>query len=64
MSDHFNSKEAAEYLRRTEGAIRKLVLRRAIPFHKPGGRLLFVKSEIDQWIQRSEGVTLEKLEGR
>ncbi len=63
MTEYFNSWEAAEYLRRCVGAIRVLVLRRKIPFRKVAGRLLFLKSELDRWIQTSEGVTLEEIEG-
>ena len=53
--------EAAAYLSRTPGAIRNLVLRRAIPHRKPGGRLIFLRSELDQWIDKSPGVRLETL---
>jgi len=41
-----------------------LVLRRAIPFRKPGGRLLFVKDEIDRWIQNSAGISFDELNGK
>jgi excisionase family DNA binding protein len=43
----------SKYIPRSPGAIRNLVLRRVIPFHKPGGRLLFIKNEIDEWIKQS-----------
>jgi excisionase family DNA binding protein len=45
--------ELRKYIRRSDGAIRNLVLRKGIPFHKPGGRLLFDKQEIDEWIKQS-----------
>ncbi|MFC1888846.1 helix-turn-helix domain-containing protein [Thermodesulfobacteriota bacterium] len=57
---YLSCREAAEYLRRSSGAIRNLVMRRAIPFHKPGGRLLFVKSELDDWVRRSDGLTIKE----
>jgi excisionase family DNA binding protein len=60
-SPHFTTEQVAEYLRRTPGAIRNLVLRRAIPFRKPAGRLLFIKEEIDLWIRNSEGLSLDEL---
>jgi excisionase family DNA binding protein len=45
--------ELSCYIRRSSGAIRKMVLRRQIPFHKPAGRLLFDREEIDQWVRES-----------
>lgn len=56
-----NTCQVSEYLSRTPGAIRNLVLRRAIPYRKPGGRLMFLKREIDAWVDGSPGVTLEDL---
>ena len=62
MNEHFDVKGLSEYLPgRSHGAIRNLVLRRKIPFRKVSGRLLFLKSEIDEWIQRSPGVSLEEI---
>ena len=55
--------ETAAYLRRSAGAVRKLKMRRLIPFRKPGGRLVFIKEEIDLWIQRSGGVSLNDING-
>lgn len=60
-SPYFDTQQLASYIHRTPGAIRNLVLRRAIPFRKPGGRLLFVKTEIDEWVASSEGVSLEEI---
>lgn len=42
--------EAAEYLGRTEGAVRQLVYRREIPFVKQGRVLRFDVRELDRWI--------------
>lgn len=53
--------EAADYLERSEAAIRNLVARRKIPFRKVAGRLVFLRNEIDQWIMDSPGVTIEDL---
>jgi len=53
--------EVSQYVRRSPGAVRNLVLRRAIPYHKPGGRLLFDREEIDRWVKGSEGISLEKI---
>ena len=59
---YFNTREMAKYLCRTEKAIRELAFRRAIPFRKPAGRLLFIKDEVDKWIEMSAGISLENLE--
>ncbi len=63
MSEHFDVKGLSEYLAgRSYGGIRNLVLRRKIPFRKVSGRLLFLKSEIDAWIEKSPGVRLTEIE--
>jgi hypothetical protein len=53
-------KQLSEYIPRSSGAIRNLVLRQKIPYRKCGGRLMFEKTEIDQWFLRSEGLTLDQ----
>ena len=64
MKKYLTVLELSEYIKRSPGAIRQLCLRRAIPYHKPGGRLLFNVEEIDRWIQMSEGISLEEIERR
>jgi hypothetical protein len=60
--EHFNISELSEYLRgRSSGAIRNLVLRRKIPFRKVCGRVIFLKKEIDQWIEKSPGISYEEI---
>jgi len=51
----------SSYIHRSKGAIRNLVLRRAIPYRKPAGRLIFLKDEIDQWVQSAPGKTMEEM---
>lgn len=58
-----NTEEAAELVKRTPSAMRNLVMRKAIPYRKPGGRLIFLKSELDEWIKSAPGVTIEELKG-
>jgi len=53
--------ELSIYLKRSPGAVRNLVLRRTVPYRKPAGRLLFDRDEIDLWIKKSEGISLEDL---
>lgn len=59
---YLDTSELAAYLGRTPQAIRDMVCRHKIPFRKPGGRLLFIKSEIDTWVQGSKGITLNELQ--
>jgi len=53
--------DLSSYIYRSKGAIRNLVLRRAIPFRKPAGRLIFLKEEIDKWINIAPGKTLDEI---
>jgi excisionase family DNA binding protein len=53
--------QCAELLGRSPSAIRNLCMRRKIPYRKPGGRLVFLADEIEQWIKDAEGVSLEQL---
>jgi hypothetical protein len=41
----------AQYLGKTHAALRGLVRRRQIPFHRYHHRLLFDRVEIDNWVQ-------------
>jgi hypothetical protein len=53
--------QAGEFLERTEGAIRKLVLKGKIPYRKAGGRIYFLPSELYEWLENSPGVRLENV---
>lgn len=57
----FDTKICADFLGRSPGAIRNLVLRKKIPFRKCGGRLIFLRSEIEKWVENSPGVKLEEI---
>jgi len=59
--EFLNCFEVADLIGRTPGAVRNLVMRRAIPFRKPAGRLMFIRSEIEAWIKDAPGITLERL---
>jgi hypothetical protein len=52
--------ECADFIGRTPGAVRNLVMRRMIPYRKPAGRLVFLKSEIEKWIVQSPGLTIDQ----
>ena len=64
MSDshkkYLSTEENAELIGRSAGAVRNLVLRRAIPFRKAGGRLVFLRSEIEDWIEQAPGLSIGK----
>lgn len=62
MNEYFSINELSLYLKRSPGALRNLVLRRRIPYRKPGGRILFDKSEIDEWIKKSPGLSMKEIE--
>lgn len=49
--DVMNYEEAAKYLNRTVGALRVMVCNRKIPHSKRGGRVYFIKSDIEEWIK-------------
>lgn len=61
MDEYLDTFAVAAFLKRTPGAIRNLVLRRKIPFRKVGGRLLFQKGEIKQWVETAPGLRLSDL---
>ncbi|MFZ2634407.1 MAG: helix-turn-helix domain-containing protein [Desulfosalsimonadaceae bacterium] len=45
----------------TPGAVRKLITRRKIPFRKPGGRLVLLRSEIRAWVKSAPGVKPDQI---
>jgi predicted DNA-binding transcriptional regulator AlpA len=57
-------KQTAELIGRSEAAIRNLCMRHKIPFRKAGGRLIFLTQEIQDWIEKAEGVTLEQIKNK
>jgi hypothetical protein len=58
----WGARETAKFLGRTEGAVRNLVLRRQIPYRKLAGRLVFLRCEIEAWINAAPGVRLEEVD--
>lgn len=51
----------ATYRGKSEKAIRGKVARRQRPFRKQGGRVIFIKAEIDEFHRRLPGVGVEEL---
>ena len=60
--EYLSASECGTLIGRSPGAIRNLVLRRAIPYRKPAGRLLFLRSEIEKWVEGAPGVRLAEIE--
>ena len=60
-NDILSTNEVADFIRRSPGAVRNLVLRRKIPYRKPAGRLIFLRSEIEEWIENAEGLHLKEI---
>jgi excisionase family DNA binding protein len=48
--------DAAEHLACPTSRIYALVSARRIPFHKDGSRLLFKRSELDEWVRQGGAV--------
>lgn len=45
--------EAARYLELKPSYLYKMMMRRAIPYYKPGGKLcFFAKEDLDAWMKR------------
>jgi hypothetical protein len=51
--------ECAVFIGRTPGAVRNLVLAGKIPYRKPAGRLMFLRTEVESWIENAPGKRLE-----
>jgi len=56
--------EAAELLGRTTLAVYRLVERRKIPFRKSGKRVVFLESELREFIDALPGLSLTELRKR
>jgi hypothetical protein len=58
---YLNAEDVARiYPFKSASAVRTLASRRKIPFRKVGGRLVFLRSELDDWIKNSPGLTIEE----
>lgn len=61
VNEFMDTSQTGQLIRRSPGAVRNLVLRRKIPFRKPAGRLVFLRSEIETWMREAPGLTLDEL---
>jgi hypothetical protein len=62
--EYFFTKDAAQFLRLTQPALRNRVYRNAIPYRRVGGRLIFIKSELERWIREAPGLSCDDLYGK
>jgi excisionase family DNA binding protein len=53
--EYMATDEVATYLRWPTKRIDNLCAKRRIPFHKEGGRRVFVRQEIDAWVRQLPG---------
>jgi len=58
-----NLKEAAEALGMTDKALRAEVARRRVPYQQrvPGSKIYFIVSELEEWLRRCRGVSVEEV---
>ena len=54
--------EASTYLKTTKSTIYKMTMDRTIPFYKPSKKILFKKSELDEWVSNYRIKTVEEIE--
>ena len=62
MKTFLTTAEVAELIGRSEAAIRNLVMRRQVPYRKVAGRLLFVRSEVERWVNDAPGMSLNEIQ--
>ena len=57
------TEEAAAYLGLKKGYLHKLMMRRAIPYYKPGGQLCyFAQADLDNWLTGTRISSKEEIE--
>ena len=52
--------QGAEFLGITQRALRARVARHQVPFRKMGGRVVFVRVELEKWIEALEGCDVKE----
>ena len=56
MKKYFNVDEAADFTGRTPDAIRRMVERGQIPYRKWGKRVIFVREELEEFLDNLPGL--------
>ena len=62
VNEILNTIAVVDIIKRSPGSVPNLVLRRTKPYRKVGGQLIFLRSEVMNWIEKSPGVRLGDLE--
>ncbi|MCF8084164.1 MAG: helix-turn-helix domain-containing protein [Deltaproteobacteria bacterium] len=62
VEEYLNIHEAGGMLKRSPAALRNLAYRKQIPYRKVAGRLTFLRSELEQWIDQAEGLRWEDIQ--
>lgn len=57
--EYMTTEQVASYLRWPPKRIDNLCAQGRIPYHKDLGRRIFVRQEIDEWVRRLEGPTVQ-----
>lgn len=58
--EHMSLKQLSEYIGYSEAAIYKMVAQASIPCYKLSGKILFKKTEIDDWLRDFKQPTLNQ----
>ena len=64
MKAYMNTDEVAMFLGRTPKAIRKLVERGQLPHRRLGRRIIFVRAELEEFIQALPGMNIQDIRRR
>jgi excisionase family DNA binding protein len=64
MSEYLTIDGVAELLGKKRKVVEKMVERRLVPFRKHGKRIIFNRTELEQFFHQLPGVTLEEAEQR
>jgi excisionase family DNA binding protein len=59
IPEHLNIKQLSKYVSYSEPAIYKMVAQAVIPSYKISGKLLFKKTEIDDWLMQFQQPTIK-----
>ena len=57
--DYMTTEQVALYLRWSKKRIDNLCSQRRIPYRKDGNRRIFIRQEIDEWVLRLDGQTVQ-----
>jgi predicted DNA-binding transcriptional regulator AlpA len=59
--ENFNVEQAAEFIGLSVPSLHRLKATNQVPYKKIGGRLVFVKSELSDWLKKTRHISHESL---